>query len=68
MQKLSSLTMSLPCSVPEKYQFNQRVREINQAILGYAGDPQPVVQNVQVHAVGVCCSAQAKRSRSMIRS
>lgn len=25
---------------------------MNQAVLGYAGDPQPVVQNVQVHAVG----------------
>lgn len=52
-QHLSSLTRSLPCSVPEKYQFYQRVCEINQAILGYAGDPQSVVQNVQVHAVGV---------------
>lgn len=51
-QQLSSFTISLPCSVPEEYQLNQRVCEINQAILGYAGDPQPVVQNVQVHAVG----------------
>ena len=25
--------------------------EIHQAVLGYAGDPQPVVQNVQVHGV-----------------
>lgn len=49
---LSSLTRSLPCSVAEKYQLNQRVCKINQAILGYAGDPQSVVQNVQVHAVG----------------
>lgn len=48
----SSLTRSLPCPVPEKYQLNQRVCEINQAILGYAGDPELVVQNVQVHAVG----------------
>lgn len=52
MQQLSSFTRSLPCSVPEKYQLNQGVCEMNQAVLGYAGDPQPVVQNVQVHAVG----------------
>lgn len=57
-QQLGSLTRSLPCSVPEKYQLNQRVCEINQAILGYAGDPQPVVQNVQVHAVGDFFSAK----------
>lgn len=77
VQKLSSFTMSLPCSVPEKYQLNQRVREINQAILGYAGDPQPVVQNVQVHAVGGVFFffffrprriSLAERCRSMIRS
>lgn len=52
VQRLSSFTRSLPCSVPEKYQLNQGVCEMNQAVLGYAGDPQPVVQNVQVHAVG----------------
>lgn len=60
-QQLSSLTRSLPCSVPEKYQLNQRVCEINQAILGYAGDPQPVVQNVQVHAVGGFFFSRPKR-------
>lgn len=40
----------LPRPVPEKYQLDQRVCEVNQAVLGQAGDPQPVVQNVQVHA------------------
>lgn len=74
MQQLSSFTRSLPCSVPEKYQLNQGVCEMNQAVLGYAGDPQPVVQNVQVHAVGgfffflsahtdLCDAGQSKAAR-----
>lgn len=44
--------ISLPCPVPEKYQLYQWVREIHQTILGYTGDPQPVVQYVQVHIPG----------------
>lgn len=61
MQQLSSFTGSLPCSVPEKDQLDQGVCEMNQAVLGYAGDAQPVVQNVQVHAVGGASSRRPTR-------
>lgn len=43
---------SLPCPVPQKYEFDEGVCEPLQSALGYAGDPQPVVENVQVHAPG----------------
>lgn len=33
----------LPCPVPKEYQLNQGVCEIHQPVLGYAGDPEPVV-------------------------
>lgn len=42
----------LPRPVPEKDQFDEGVCEIHQSGLGNAGDPKPVVQDVQVHVVG----------------
>lgn len=53
------VVLFLPRAVPEEYQFNQRVREVHQPLLGYAEDPQPVVQYVQVHVVGWCPAAAA---------
>lgn len=44
---------SLPCSVPQEQELDEWVCEVHKAALGDAGDPQPVVQNVQVHIEGV---------------
>lgn len=51
----------LPCPVPEKYQLNQGVCEMHQPILGYADDPKPVVQYVQVHVVGLCARGSEEK-------
>lgn len=45
----------LPCPVPQEDEFDQGVCEIHQPALGYAGDPEPVVQYVQVHVSRAAC-------------
>ena len=52
----------LPCPVPQKDEFDQRVRVVQQSPLGDTGDPQPVVQYVQIHGVSYSSSGGAGSS------